>query len=62
MVVKQTSLDGKRPPYDYRSQSNAGKYQGMGIPAQVATKDGGFTDVFNPKIRNPKSNPPRKMN
>ena len=62
MAVKSTSLEGKRPPYDYRSQSNAGKYQGVGIPAQVATKDGGYTDSFNPKVRMPKGAPPRKMN
>ena len=55
-------IKSNRLPYDYRNNENVGKYQGTGIPAQVARKDGGFSDYQKKENRLPKDKPPRKMN
>lgn len=49
-------------PYLYRDMSQAGKYHGTGIAAQIGKKKGTFTDVK--RKENPlKDMPvPRKMN
>ncbi|CAB4126534.1 hypothetical protein UFOVP80_28 [uncultured Caudovirales phage] len=51
-----------RPPYDNRSTSNAGKYHGIGIPAQVGAKKGTYTDMPREQKESKTSLPPRKMN
>lgn len=59
------TMKGNNPaslPYDFKSMDSAGKYKGIGIPAQVALKKGGYTDTPITKKKMPRNSPPRLMN
>lgn len=57
MKVRQPEM-----PYRKESFDEAGKFQGVGIPGQVALKKGGYTDNQKKDNRLPKNKPPRKFN